>query len=423
MISTLEAELEQARARIQQLEMERRSSKKKLEIVFLRKLSEEKAAWRVENTRKFVAIIDDMKADLSREKKNRQRLEIVNSKLVNELADAKLSAKRYLHDYEKERKGRLIEEVCEELAKEIGEDKAEVEALKRESHTLREEVDEERKMLHIEMSRLIAELESFLSSRGMNPEGGSDQKSWSNSNRQLLRWIFMISRNSLMNLQTQMIFSQCLRTLILLKIMKGRLSHEPHTVLLAIPPKICTFSPDGGVYTKDNFLRHSLAYVNQSDLEEDGSEWETVSHLDEQGSSYSAEGSVSSVNKNCRHSNVSRGEGTPITEISEVCSGPGRQLKKVSSISRLWKSNGENYKKISVEGINGRLSNGRLSAVPSFLQIVVRVKNSHKHSLKSKLLEARMESQKVQLRPRLEAEDLKRLLQVLILPEPSVSLS
>jgi hypothetical protein len=39
-----------------------------------------------------------------------------------------------MQDYEKERKAReLIEEVCDELAKEIGEDKAEIEALKRES--------------------------------------------------------------------------------------------------------------------------------------------------------------------------------------------------------------------------------------------------------------------------------------------------
>ena len=58
----------------------------------------------------------------------------MNSKLVNELADAKCTAKRYMQDYDKERKAReLIEEVCDELAKEIGEDKAEVEALKRES--------------------------------------------------------------------------------------------------------------------------------------------------------------------------------------------------------------------------------------------------------------------------------------------------
>ncbi|KAM7466303.1 hypothetical protein LguiB_013865 [Lonicera macranthoides] len=57
-----------------------------------------------------------MKTNLHREKKNRQRLELANSKLVNELADSKLLVKRFMLDYEKERKAReLIEEVCDEL--------------------------------------------------------------------------------------------------------------------------------------------------------------------------------------------------------------------------------------------------------------------------------------------------------------------
>ncbi|KAM7462285.1 hypothetical protein LguiA_030406 [Lonicera macranthoides] len=65
---------------------------------------------------KIRTIIDDMKTNLHREKKNRQRLELANSKLVNELADSKLLVKRFMLDYEKERKAReLIEEVCDEL--------------------------------------------------------------------------------------------------------------------------------------------------------------------------------------------------------------------------------------------------------------------------------------------------------------------
>ncbi|CAN4102714.1 unnamed protein product [Withania somnifera] len=451
MISTLEAELEQSRTRIHQLEMERRSSKRKLEQ-FLRKLSEEKAEWRSREHEKVRAIIDDMKADLSREKKNRQRLEIVNSKLVNELADAALSAKHYLQDYEKERKGReLIEEVCEELAKEIGEDKAEVEALKSESQTLREEVDEERKMLQMaevwreervqmklvdakvtleekysQMNRLITELESFLSSLGMNSDEEVIKRAEQLQQAAASVDIRDIAEFTYEPPNPDDIFS-VFEDLNFVENNEREIEPCPAYCSASYPSKICTFSHDGGVYNKDNFLRHSLAYVNQSDVDKEGSDWETVSHLNEQGSSYSAEGSVSSVNKNCRHSNVSRGDGTPITEISEVCSGPGRQLKKATSVSRLWKSNGDNYKKISVEGINGRLSNGRLSnaailspdcgsskgefspsgsSVDSGNHQITRgmkgciewPRYSHKHSLKAKLLEARMESQKVQLR-------------------------
>ncbi|KAK0602676.1 hypothetical protein LWI29_035875 [Acer saccharum] len=120
MVVALEADLEQARARIQELETDRRSSKKKLEY-FLKKVSEEKAAWQSREHEKIRAFIDDLKAD-----------------------------KRYRQDYDKERKAReLIEEVCDELAKEIGEDKAEVEALKRESMKLWEELEDKRKMLQM----------------------------------------------------------------------------------------------------------------------------------------------------------------------------------------------------------------------------------------------------------------------------------
>ena len=131
-VSALEAELEQARVQIQELETERFSSKKKIEH-FLKKVSEERASWRSKEHEKIRAYVDDIKSEMSRERKSLQRIGIVNSRLVNELADVKLLAKRYMQDYEKERKAReLIEEICDELAKEIGEDKAEIEALKRE---------------------------------------------------------------------------------------------------------------------------------------------------------------------------------------------------------------------------------------------------------------------------------------------------
>jgi uncharacterized protein YpuA (DUF1002 family) len=104
-VSALEAELEQARVRIQELETERHSSKKKLEH-FLKKVSEERASWRSKEHEKIRAYVDDIKSDLNRERKSRQRVEIVNSRLVNELTDAKLLAKRCMQDFEKERKAR-----------------------------------------------------------------------------------------------------------------------------------------------------------------------------------------------------------------------------------------------------------------------------------------------------------------------------
>lgn len=468
LISTLEAELEQARARINELVTDRRSSKKKLEQ-FLRELSEERAAWRSREHEKIRAIIDDMKSDLNREKKNRQKLEIVNSRLVNELADTKLSAKRYLQEYEKERKAReLIEEVCDELAKEIGEDKAEVEALKRESMKLQEEVDEERRMLQMaevwreervqmklvdakvmledkysEMNRLVAEIESFLNSRSTKSDSGEIKKAEflrqvaASVNIQDIRDLSYEPPNpdDIFSIFEDVNFGESNEREV--EPSCGGYSPASHA------SKIHRVSPEVKMLNKRGTQN---VYMDRSgDLEEDASEWETVSHPDDQGSSYSPDGSDPSVNRNFRVSNVSRtgtewerdegDETPPIMEIGEVDSVRMRQLKKASSISKLWRSypgNGDSYRFVSVDGKNGRLLNGRLSngalmspdhgsakgglspqdlsgqwsspdsANPHLNRAMKGCiewpRSAQKNSLKARLMEARMESQKVQLR-------------------------
>ncbi|KAI8009026.1 Uncharacterized protein LOK49_LG07G03373 [Camellia lanceoleosa] len=457
-ISAMEVELEQARARIHGLETEKQSSKKKLEH-FLRKLSEERATWRSREHEKVRAIIDDVKSDLNRERKNRQRLEIVNSKLVNELSDAKLLAKRYLQDYEKERKSReLIEEVCDELAKEIGEDKAEAEALKRESMKFRDEVEEERKMLQMaevwreervqmklidakvmveekysQMNKLVSDLQTFLRSRSAAPDMEEmrtaeflQQAAASVNFQDINEFKYEPPNPDIFSVFEDINFGEANERDI-----EPCVGYSPASHAL----KVHAVSPEVNAFNKDGMLMHSNAYFDQNgDIEEDGSGWETVSHLEDQASSYSPEGSDPSVNKIRRDSNMS-GSGTefeenacsetPITEISEVCDAPKTHLKKVSSISRFLRSGpniGENFKIMSVEGMNGRLSNGRLSngAIISpdrgsggqwsspesgnphitrgMKGCIEWPRGMQKSSLKSKLLEARMESQKIQLR-------------------------
>ncbi|KAE9614795.1 hypothetical protein Lalb_Chr04g0248451 [Lupinus albus] len=466
-VPALEAELEQARSRVQELENERRSSKKKLEH-FLKKVSEEKTQWRSREHEKIREYIHDMKSELNRERKSRQRIEIVNSRLVNELANVKLSAKRYMQDYEKEKKAReLIEEVCDELAKEIGEDKAEVEALKRESFKFREEVEEERRMLQMAevwreervqmklidakialeekysyMNKLVADLETFLKSRGLNPnskemrEAQSLQQAAAAMNIQDIKGFSYEPPNSEdMFAIFDENFGEHIERDIEPCVSHSSTSHAS---------KILRVSPEANLGSKDGIQSRSGVFMGDNgDIDGEESGWETVSHAEDQGSSYSPEGSAQSLSKNHRESNVSRrsvleweqnaGEETPITEISEVCSIPTKQSKKVSSIARLWRSgvnNGDNYRIISVDGINGRLSNGRLSNVgimspdygsgkggPSPQDLLYQLSspesgNPHSHggmkgciprstqknSLKSKLLEARVESQKFQLR-------------------------
>ncbi|KAK7387084.1 hypothetical protein VNO78_27582 [Psophocarpus tetragonolobus] len=468
-VSALEAELEQARAQIQELETERHSSKKKLEH-FLKKVSEERASWRSKEHEKIRAYVDDIKSELSRERKSYQRIEIVNSRLVNELADAKLLAKRYIQDYEKERKAReLIEEICDELAKEIGEDKAEIEALKRESMKLREEVEEERKMLQMaevwreerihmklidakvaldekysQMNKLVADLEAFLKSTNVNPNAKEMKEARSLQQAAAAVDIQDIKGFSYEPANPDDIFA------IFEDMNLGEPNEREIEACVTYSPvshasKIHTVSPEANLISKDSFRRCSDVFMDDNgDVEEDESGWETVSHVEDQGSSCSPEGSVSalSVTKNRQESNASgrsvleweenAGVETPITEISEVCSVPAKQSKKVSSIARLWRSgpnSGDNYKIISVEGMNGRLSNGRVSnggtmspdwglgkgglspqdllcqfSSPDSANLHNRgmkgciPRTVQKSSLKARLLEARMESQKVQLR-------------------------
>ncbi|CAM8995182.1 unnamed protein product [Rhodiola kirilowii] len=464
-VSALELKLEQARARIQELEHEQKSSKKKLES-FLRKVSEEKAAWRSREHEKVRAIIDDAKSDLNRERKYRQRVEVVNSKLVNELAEAKLSAKRYMHDYEKERKAReLIEEVCEELAKEIGDDREDAEALKSECLKIREDVEDERKMLQMaevwreervqmklvdikvaveekysQMNRLVANLENFLRSKGATldsreiREAEILQQAAASINIQDVRDfayepskaedIFAIFEEANMAEMNEKDIEACV--------------YSPASNV----SKIHAPSPQIESQGRKNFQRRANGFVgNDTDIEGEESGWETVSQLEDQGSSYSPDGSVRSMNKGRRNSTAS-GTGTEwedkvghvpkITEITEV--SPARQSKKGSSISRLWKqypNTGDNFKVISVEGLTDRLSDGRESNgsihsldqgsvkgvhSPSYLMgwssPDSRNPNYHKgmkgciewpraavkSSLKAKLMAARIESQKVQLR-------------------------
>ncbi|KAI4388362.1 hypothetical protein MLD38_000696 [Melastoma candidum] len=449
-INAPESELQQAQSRIVELETERRSSKKKLEH-FLKKVSEEKAVWRRREHEKIRAFLDDMKSDLSQEKKNFQRLEIVNSKLVNELAGAKLSMKRLMQEYEKERKTRaLVEEVCDELAKEIGDDKSEVEALKKELMKLQEEVDEERKMLQMAevwreervqmklvdakvaleekyslMCRLVSDLEKLIP-RSINVvpevkdirEAESLRKAAASVNIQDLKEFTYEPSNGddIFSVLEEVAFGGNSTREI-----EQRVAYSPATHAT----EIYTSSPKVNDVVKDNgsiSRRQTGSVSHNGDVEEDESGWETVSDLEDRGSSFSPE----SVN-DCRRNTYAAGGETPITEISEVCLAPSRQPKRVSSITKLWKSNVENYKLVTVEGVNSRISNGDIGSSdrgsvkggfsPSDVTgqwspretgnphitrgmkgCIEWPRGPYKSSLKAKLLEARMESQKVQLK-------------------------
>ncbi|CAA7409096.1 unnamed protein product [Spirodela intermedia] len=423
-VTSLQSELEEARAQISDLEAERRMLRKKLDH-FLKKAAEEKAAWRGRELEKATAAIDELKEALARERKNRRRTEMVNSKLVSELAEAELAAKRHLHECEKERKAReLVEEVCDELAKEIGEDKAELEALRREAAGVRDEVEEERKMLQMAevwreervqmklmgaklaleekyslLSKLQAELEAFLRGRGGSAPGDAAAV----REAELLRDAAESAAALTQEMEefryqppapSEDIFS------VFEELRPGEHAGEREV-------ELC-YDRSHPVSPEDGGGGGGGSLDGTGDGEEDDSGWETTSHAEEQGSSNSPDGSDPSVNGFCR-SNVSAGgtdwEENPDGEkagsgvTTEVCSAAAavrQPRKKMASITRLWRSSSSP----NGGGFDGsRSPEGKAAAELGMKKACVEwPRGIQKQSLKAKLLEARLESQKIQLR-------------------------
>ncbi|KAL6609712.1 hypothetical protein ACP70R_039681 [Stipagrostis hirtigluma subsp. patula] len=468
-ISALKTELRQARSRIHELEAESRSAKKKLDHL-VRNLAEEKASLRSREHDKVRSMLDAVKGDLNQERKNRQRAEIMNSKLMDELSELKSAAKRYLQDYEKERKAReLMEEVCDELAKEIADDKAEVEALKRESMKMRDEVEEERKMLQMaevwreervqmklvdakltldnkysQMSELQVILEAFLSFH--QGSGVVDKETVRDGERLREAICSMKFHGKEFSYKPPPPSEDIFAVFEELKQREDTNEKEigqcNGDAPMSHATKIHTVSPETDIFLEKRTNR----YANQPcarNEDDDDSGWETVSHVEEHGSSNSPDGSEPSVNgfgggneasvsgtdwedncQNCRSN----------SDVSGVCSTTGEKYrKKGSSFARLWRSsNGDSHRKTGSELLNGRLSSGRMSnsalspdlknsevcqMSPSVGEWSPDLLNPHvvramkggvewppvaqKHNMKSKLLGARING-KLQLRQALE---------------------
>ncbi|CAD5162948.1 unnamed protein product [Musa acuminata subsp. malaccensis] len=473
LVNSLRTELERARARIIELETERRSAKKELDR-FLRRVAEEKASWRSREHEKVRAMIEATKADLHRERKKRQKAEIVRARLIDELAEAKLTAKQLLRDCGKERRAReLVEEVCDELAKEIGEDKAEIGTLKMEALKIREEAEDDKKMLQMaevwreervqmklieaklileekysQLRELRAELEAFLST---SAAAHSDFASVREA--ELLK-----EQVDLANTEGMEEFSY----------QPPPASEDIHAVFEELQPNQETHerdiepcsgrspeSHDTASPETDAFLEHppeqnAHESVDSKDDVEDDSDREKVSHAEERGSSNSHVGIEPSVDDCCKESYASVSETESKEnrqdkvnqETIEVSSANAKSRKVMaSSMCKLWRSSAHDIvddllrtsdevkpgrlsngslasyhdevcEKLSIEHTTGRLSNGNKVSDDTLSPGIgpggagsspakgctERPRSNQRHSLKAKLMEARMGSQKIQLR-------------------------
>ncbi|XP_062223581.1 uncharacterized protein LOC133922312 [Phragmites australis] len=467
-IYSLREELMVAQDRIHELESECRSTKKQLDHL-VKNLAEEKSSWKSREHDKVHHILDAVKEELNRERKHRQRAEMMNSNLLNDLSEMKFAAKRYLQDYEKERKARvLMEEVCDELAKEIAEDKAEVEALRSESMKIRDELEEEKKMLQMaevwreervqmklvdaklilenkysQLSKLQDELEDFLRSQPGNPEKGTVREA------EMLKEAICSMK---INGTKEFSYKPPPPSEDIVAVFEELKQREDATEKVIVQcngnrpksraSKTHTVGPEIDMFLENPASRYCNQPHTRNEAAEDDSGWETVSQVEENGSSNSPRGSEPSINGFCGENDASV-SGTDWddkcdndqahSEISEVCSTAGRYRNKRSFVG-LWRSsNNIDQKKMGAETLNGEVSNARMSNVaespdlkkgeacdssPSIGQwrpdllnpdIVRAIKGCiewprgvQKHSLKSKLLEARIDGSKVQLRQALK---------------------
>ncbi|XP_027928327.1 uncharacterized protein LOC114185034 [Vigna unguiculata] len=149
LISALHTELERARLQVNQLIQEQRSDHN--EINYLMKcFAEEKAAWKNKEQEIVEAAIESVAGELDVERKLRRRLESLNKKLGRELADTKTSLLKVVKELENEKRAReIIEQVCDELARDADEDKSEIEQQKRVSTKVCEEVEKEKEIMQL----------------------------------------------------------------------------------------------------------------------------------------------------------------------------------------------------------------------------------------------------------------------------------
>jgi hypothetical protein len=459
---SLQMELQRAQHRVGKLEAERVSAKKQLESLF-EKLREEKAAWRRREHKKVQSILEDMKADLDHEKKNRRQLETINLKLVDELKEVKMAANNLLQEYDNERKTReLTEEVCNKLVREVEEYKSEIEMMKRDSQKLRDEVEEDKKLLQMAEVWREERVQMKLVDARLTLEDKYDQLSKLQQDVEVFVASFDCAKGDSSIVREA---ENIIRAIGSAREHEVEFKYEPPAASEDILSIFEELRPSAEVGSKETCCKQQSPSVQESEIQEanpmadiflenptklysnrspyedseteDGSSWETTSHEDLQGSSFSQNGNRSepSVNKICDAISWTSGNDSEdgLNELSNVYLTDMKQQhkKKQSAISKLWRSspqkNCEIHEEDSVEPLNsmtGRLSNGGVYYAPEGADRGVGLSSPNmerwsspdsmnsqlnrgfrgcmelvqRQSLKAKLLETRMESQKIQLR-------------------------
>lgn len=148
-IAKIRLEMEDASSRIQELEFSHESALREINSL-LQRFGEQMTTSRRKEQEKLRSAFLRLREEIEEERNTCRLLKLENKKLMKELEEANSVAADTGEELDRERQAReLMEEVCNELAREIGEDKAEVEQLKQEQAKSREMVEEELKMMRM----------------------------------------------------------------------------------------------------------------------------------------------------------------------------------------------------------------------------------------------------------------------------------
>ncbi|KAG9448357.1 hypothetical protein H6P81_014485 [Aristolochia fimbriata] len=148
LVKALKMELDHARARIQELMQEQQSDRQEIDDL-MKQLMDDKLVRKTKEQEKVKAAVQSVREELEDERKLRRRSENLHRKLARELSDVKSGFCKALKELDRERRARsLLEELCDEFARGVGEYEQEVRALK---HRCEKDHDsrDDRLILHI----------------------------------------------------------------------------------------------------------------------------------------------------------------------------------------------------------------------------------------------------------------------------------
>ncbi|KAI4370160.1 hypothetical protein MLD38_018536 [Melastoma candidum] len=121
-ISALHAELERARLLVNQVIREHDTEEKEIDYL-MKRFAEERTKWKYKERKSVEDAVESIVGELEAEKKLRTRLECLNKRLGQELAETKAALIEVVKELKTEKRAReIMEDVCDQLAGNVGQE-------------------------------------------------------------------------------------------------------------------------------------------------------------------------------------------------------------------------------------------------------------------------------------------------------------